>query len=156
GQVVGPLFAADGGRGGVQEPQRRSGHPAGLSPTRGAHRGPRLPCLPGLLPACHLGAAPACAGARTDATHRVGQVWSWAYDRRASTDHRWPRAGAHPLHRARTRAPPVDGETETGAARPTATENRRGLCTAAEVPTFWGRLQQTQILRGPKVLESVK
>src|SRR5215472_2413147 len=45
GQAVGPLFATDGGRGGIQEPQRRSGHPTGLSPARGAHRGPRPYCL---------------------------------------------------------------------------------------------------------------
>jgi hypothetical protein len=32
---------------------------AGLSPARGAHRGPRLYCLSGLLPARHAGAAPA-------------------------------------------------------------------------------------------------
>ena len=31
------------------------GDPAGLSPARGAHRGPRLHCLLGLLPARHAG-----------------------------------------------------------------------------------------------------
>src|SRR5689334_15469978 len=33
------------------------------------------------------------------------------------------------------------------AARPTATENHRCICTAAVVPTFGGRLQQTQLLK---------
>ena len=44
-QAVEPLSAAGGGRGGVQEPQRRSGNPTSVSPTRGAHRGARLHCL---------------------------------------------------------------------------------------------------------------
>ena len=35
-QAVEPLYAAGGGRGGVQEPQRRSGNPTSVSPTRGA------------------------------------------------------------------------------------------------------------------------
>ena len=80
GQAVGPLFAADGGRGGVQEPQRRSGDPAGLSPARGARRGPRLHCLLSLLPARHAGAAPARAGAGADAAQRVGEVCRYADD----------------------------------------------------------------------------
>src|SRR5436190_20032479 len=48
--------------------------PAGLSPARGAHRGARLHRLPGLLSARHSGAAPACAGARTDAAQCAGEV----------------------------------------------------------------------------------
>ena len=35
------------------ESRGRSGDPAGVSPARGAHRGPRLHCLLGLLPARH-------------------------------------------------------------------------------------------------------
>src|SRR5262249_28270170 len=68
------------------------------------------------------------------------------------------RAGAHPLYRARTRAQAVVGQTEAGAARPTATENHRCACRLdiVVVPTFGGRLQQTQILRCPKMLESAK
>jgi hypothetical protein len=85
-QAVEPLPAADGGRGGVQKPQRRSGHPAGLSPARGAHRGPRLHCLLGLLSARHAGAAPACAGAGADTAQRAGEVCCDADDRRASAD----------------------------------------------------------------------
>jgi hypothetical protein len=47
---------------------------------------------------------------------------------------------------------------KTGAARPTTPENHRraGAADPAVVPTFRGRLQQTQILRCPKVLESAK
>ena len=48
-----------------------------------------------------------------------------ADDRRAPADHRWPRAGAHPLYRARTRAQPVAEQTEAGAARPTTPQNHR-------------------------------
>jgi hypothetical protein len=48
------------------ESRGRSRDPAGLSPARGAHRGPRLHCLLGLLPARHAGAAPACD------THSLG------------------------------------------------------------------------------------
>ena len=40
---------------------------AGLSPTRGAHRSPRLYCLSGLLPARHAGAASARTGAGANA-----------------------------------------------------------------------------------------
>ena len=61
-----------------------------------------------------------------------------ADDRRAPPDHRRPRAGAHPLYRARTRAQPVAEEAETGAARPThsdsldgMTEPRRNSCSPA-------------------------
>ena len=120
---------------------RRSRDPAGLSPARGAHRGPRLHCLLGLLPARHAGAAPACAGAGADAARRAGEVCRRADDRRAPADHRWPRAGAHPLYRARTRAQPVAEETQTRAARSTAPQDHRRARAAdpAVVPTFGGR-----------------
>jgi hypothetical protein len=85
-KLWGQLFAADGGRRGIQEPQRRSGDPTGFSPARGAHRGPRLHCLLGVLPARHAGAAPARAGAGADAAQRVGEVCRDADDRRASAD----------------------------------------------------------------------
>ena len=159
GQAVEPLSAAGRGRGGVQEPQRRPRDPAGLSPARGAHRGARLHRLPGLLPARHSCAALACAGARADAAQRAGEVRRRADDRRAPADHRRPRAGAHPLHRARTRAQPLAEETETGAARPTTTQNHRQRARAthpAVVPTFGGPPQQSQTLRSLKVLESAK
>src|SRR5436309_14529381 len=72
--------------------------------------------------------------------------------------HRRPRAVAHPLYRARTRAQPVAGETQTGAARSTAPQDHRWACAAdpAVVPTFGGRLQRSQILTPSKVLESAK
>ena len=41
-------------------------------------------------------------------------------------------------------------KTETGAARPTATENHRCICTLAVMPTLGDWLQQTQLLRFPK------
>src|SRR5271165_988091 len=44
----------------------RPGDPAGVSPARGAHRGPHLHRLPGLLPARHPCAAFACSGAGVD------------------------------------------------------------------------------------------
>src|SRR5499433_410936 len=143
GQAVEPLFAADGGRGGVQEPQGRFGDPAGLSPARGAHRGPCLHCLLGLLPARHAGAAPARTGAGTNAAQRVGEVCRHADDRRASADRRRPRAGAHPLYRARTRAQPVAAETQVGAARATTPKNhhRTQAADPSVVPTFGGWLQ---------------
>lgn len=50
---------------------------------------------------------------------RAGEVCRRADDRRAPADHRWPRAAAQPLHRARTRAQPVTQQTQTVAARPT-------------------------------------
>src|ERR1700738_912990 len=118
-------------------------------------RGPRLHCLLSLLPARHAGAAPACAGAGADAARRAGEVCSRADDRRAPADHRWPRAGAHPLYRARTRAQPVAEETQTRAARSTAPQDHRGARAAdpAVVPTFGSRPQQSQLVRRPKVLE---
>src|SRR5207248_6191212 len=62
-------------------------------------------------------------------------------DRRAPADHRRPRAGAHSLYRARTRAHPLAEETQTGAARSTAAQDHRGARVAytAVVPTFGGR-----------------
>src|SRR3954464_1013059 len=106
GQAVEPLSAAGRGRGSVQEPQGRPRDPTDLSPARGSRRGARLHCLSGLFPARHARAAPACAGAGTDAAQRAGEVCRHADDRRPSADHRRPRAGAHPLYRARTRAQP--------------------------------------------------
>jgi hypothetical protein len=147
------------GRGGVQEPQRRPRDPAHLSPARGPHRGARLHSLPGLLPAGHSCAARACAGARADAAQCAGEVRRCADDRRAPPDHRRPRAGAHPLYRARTRAQPPAEEAETGAARPTTTQNHRQRTCATHpdvVPTFGGPFAQSQILRSLKVLESAK
>src|ERR1700730_17116328 len=50
-------------------------------------------------------------------------------------------AGAHPLHRARTRAQPFAQETEAGSARPTTTQNHRRRSRPADpavVPTFGG------------------
>ncbi len=50
-------------------------------------------------------------------------------------------------------------ETETGAARPTATQNHRQRVRAthrAVVPTFGGPPQQSQILRSLKALEPAK
>ena len=91
-----PLSAAGCGRGGVQEPQRRSRDPAGLSPARGPRRGARLHRLPGLLPARHAGPAPAGAGAGTDAAQRAGEICRRADDRPAPADHRRSRAAAHP------------------------------------------------------------
>src|SRR4051812_16296273 len=138
GQAVEPLSAAGCGRGGVQEPQRRSRNPADLSPARGPRRGARLHCLSGLLPARHAGAALARAGAGADAAQRAGEVRCRADDRRAPADHRRPRAAAHPLYRARTRAHPLAAETQTGAARPTTPQNHRCAHAAepAVVPTF--------------------
>ena len=69
------------------ESRGRSGHPAGLSPARGARRGPRLHCLLGLLPARHAGAAPLCAGAGADTAQRAGEVCCHADDRRAPADY---------------------------------------------------------------------
>src|SRR4051812_27275927 len=121
-------------------------------------RGARLHCLPGLLPARHSRAAPACAGAGTDAAQRAGEVCRDADDRCAPADHRRSRAAAHPLYRARTRAQPLAGETETGVARPAAPQDHRRTRAAdpAVVPTFGGRPKQSQPLRRPKVLESAK
>src|ERR1700724_2688827 len=98
-------------------------------------------CLLGLLPARHAGAAPARAGAGADAARRAGEVCRRADDRRAPADHRWPRAGAHPLYRARTRAQPVAEETQTRAARSTAPQDHRRAADPAVVPPFGGRLQ---------------
>src|SRR3984893_14573543 len=120
-QAVEPLSAVGCGRGGVQEPQKRPRHPAHLSPARGPHRGARLHSLPGLLPAGHSCAALRYAGARADAAQCAGEVRRCADDRRAPPAHRRPRAGAHPLYRARTRAQSPAEEAETGAARPTTT-----------------------------------
>ena len=53
GQAVELLPAAGAGRGGLQEPQGRSGDPADLPPGRAAHRSAHLHRLPGLLPARH-------------------------------------------------------------------------------------------------------
>src|SRR4051794_24496685 len=159
GQAVEPLPAPGRGRGGVQEPQRRSCDPAGLSPARGPHRGACLHRLPGLLVARHPGAAPACVGVGADAAQRVGKVRRRADDRRAPADHRRSRADAHPLYRARSRAQPLAKEAETGAARPTTTQNhgRRTSAThPAVVPTFGGPPQQCQTLRYSKMLQSAK
>src|ERR1700738_421871 len=123
------------------------------------HRGPHLHRLPDLLPARHPCAAFACSGAGVDAAQRAREVRRGADDRRAPADHRWPRAGAHPLHRARTRAQPLAEETEAGSARPTTTQNHRQRARAthpAVVPTFGGPPQQSQILSFSKVLESAK
>ena len=79
---------------------------------------------------------------RVDAAQRDREVRRCADDRRAPADHRWPRAGAHPLHRARTRAQPFAEETEAGSARPTTTQNHRRRSRPADpavVPTFGGR-----------------
>ena len=75
-----------GGRS-VQEPQKRPRHPADLSSRRDAHRGARLHRLPGLLPACHSGAAIARSGAGPHAASRVREVRRRADDRRARADH---------------------------------------------------------------------
>ena len=138
--------------------QGRPRNPAGLSPARGPRRGPRLHCLSGLLPARHARPAPACAGAGTDAAQRAGEVCRRADDRPAPADHRRSRAAAHPLYRARTRAQPLAGKTQTGAARSTASQDHRWARPAdpAVVPTFGSRLQRSQILRSSKVLESAK
>ena len=133
--------------------------PADLSPARGPHRGARLHRLPGLLPARHSCAALACAGARADAAQCAGEVRRCADDRCAPPDHRRPRAGAHPLYRARTRAQPPAEEAETGAARPTTTQNHRQRACATHpdvVPTFGGPHQQSQTLRYLRVFESAK
>jgi hypothetical protein len=81
------------------------------------------------LPTHHAGAALARAGAGADATQRAGEVCRHADDRRAPADHRRPRAGVQPLHRARTRAQPVTEHTQTGATRPTTPK-----ITAAPAP----------------------
>jgi hypothetical protein len=69
------------------------------------------------------------------------------------------RAVTHSLYRARTRTQPLAGEAETGAARPTATQNHRPRARApypVVVPTFGGQPEQSQTLRSLKVLESAK
>src|SRR5271165_7096091 len=135
----------------------RPGDPAGVSPARGAHRGPHLHRLPGLLPARHPCAAFACSGAGVDAAQRDREVRRRADDRRAPANHRWPRAGAHPLHR--TRAQPLAEETEAGSARPTTTQNHRQRARTthpAVVPTFGSPPQQYQTLTPLKALESAK
>ena len=99
------------------------------------------------------------SGAGVDAAQRAREVRRCADDRRAPADHRWPRAGAHPLYRARTRAQPLAEQTEAGSARPTTTQNhcQRARAThPAVVPTFGGLPQQCQILRYSKVLQSAK
>src|SRR5215510_10603700 len=100
----------------------------------------------------------AFAGAGADAAQRARKVCRDADDQRASAHNRRPRAGAHSLYRARSRAPPVAAEAQVGAARATTPENHRRTAAAdpSVVPTFGGRLQLTQILRCPKVRESAK
>src|SRR5437868_14993822 len=66
--------------------------------------------------------------------------------------HRRPRAVAHPLYRARTRAQPVAGETQTGAARSTAPQDHRRARAAdpAVVPTFGIGSSDIRYLGPPK------
>src|SRR5262249_62112325 len=104
------------------------------------------------------GGASACAGAGLNAQQVATKVCRDADDHRPSAHSGRPRAGAHPLYRARSGAPPVAAEAQVGAARPTPPENHRRTAAAdpSVVPTFGGRLQLTQILRCPKVRESAK
>jgi transposase len=51
-----------------------------------------------------LARAPARPGAGADPAQPVREIRRGTDDRRASANHRWPRAAAYPLHRARTRA----------------------------------------------------
>jgi hypothetical protein len=97
-QTVEPLSSARQRGGGVQDVEGRSRHPADLSPARGAHRSAHLHRLPGLLPARHVGAAPARPGAGANAAQRAREVRRHAHDRRARAHHRWPRTAADPLH----------------------------------------------------------
>jgi len=65
----------------------------------------------------------------------------------ASMDIGVGKAGSHP-----PAASPVNFMSPHWVSRPP----HRCICTLAVVPTFGGRLQQTQLLRCPKMLESAK
>src|SRR6266567_1956095 len=112
GQAMEPLSAAGHGGRGIQESERRPRDPADLSPAGGAHRGARLHRLPGLLPARHSGAPVARSRTGADPAQRAGKVCRHADDRRAPANHRRPRAAAHPLHPAGTRAQLAPEETQ--------------------------------------------
>jgi hypothetical protein len=78
------------GRGGVQEPEGRSGYPSGLPQGRTAHRGARLRRLPRLRAAGHPDAPAARARAGTHSSQRAGKICRRPDDRRPPADHRWP------------------------------------------------------------------
>jgi hypothetical protein len=97
--------------------------PADPPSTGGADRGERLHRLLGLLPARHLGPAPACPGAGVDAAQRPRKVRRRADDRRAPAHHRRPRAGTDTLRRTRTRTQTAPQQAEVRSPCPTASEN---------------------------------
>jgi hypothetical protein len=97
--------------------------PADPPSTGGADRGERLHRLLGLLPARHLGPAPACPGAGVDAAQRARKVRRRADDRRAPAHHRRPRAGTDTLRRTRTRTQTAPQQAEVRSPCPTASEN---------------------------------
>jgi hypothetical protein len=66
---------------------------------------------------------------RVDAAQRAREVRRHADDRRALANHRWPRAVAHPLHRARTRAQSLAEEAEVYADEAGAWNALRGRFT---------------------------
>ena len=148
GQALGVLPAAGRGRGGVQDAQRRSGHPADLPSARAPHRGAHLHRLPRLLPARDARSSTQISGAGAHHAQRAGEILRRADDRRAHPDHRRARARAHALHAA-------GGRTEAALERLKLTlpPQPPPKITAARPPpplrvvqTFGGGLPENQAL----------
>ncbi len=133
--------------------------PADFPPGRAAHRGPYLHRLPGVLPALHPGATPACLGAGPDPAQRAREVRCGADDRLACADHRWSRAAADPLHRAGTRAQAAARQAEAQATGPTAPQNHRCQRLPVVLPvvkTFGGATSGYQLVNNSAQAQSAK
>lgn len=112
GQGVGVLPAVGGGRGGVQEPERRPGGSTDLPPPRSAH----LRVLTGGLRAGHLAPPTAGQGAGTHRAAGVGEIQPDGDDGRASSDDPQPGAGLPALHPAGGGSTVVAGADAVGTA----------------------------------------
>src|SRR5580658_9711033 len=147
GEAVGLLHPVGRGGAGVQDPQRRSGDPTGVSPTRSPDRGTYLHCLPRLQPARDAATAVAGVRAGTDAARRAGRLRRGANDRCARADDRRARADVDPIHRAGTRVTSVARHAEAATPGSAAAQDHRWSGTAANadvVKTFWGAYQEGQ------------
>lgn len=100
GEALGVLSAVGVCRGGLQDAQRRSGHPPNLSSTRAAHRSAHLRLLPGVLPARDPRTSTEELGSGADHAQRVGKILRRTDDRCVYPHHLRPRAHPDPLHAA--------------------------------------------------------
>ena len=97
-----------------------------------------LHCVPGLLPADHVAAPPACPGAWADRAECSREVRGRSDDRRSSADHRRTRAAADSLHPAGagTPAPDPAAQAQFAAAATTADRLRAPSQPPRVVQTF--------------------